>query len=403
MKRLLPYLVAGSAAFAAAACQEKLASPAECPEFCPGGGLQVQDILIDADVGGDTTYSGYIGYQQMEALLVSNSPDAGQARAFLTFPKRSDSVVVDGSTVFLDVDSIAVTLELVGRDSLMPGLKLFLYRIPPDLDSTTTVSQLDAAMTEANFIDSVIVHDTLRRGTVRAVLLPEKFVRLASLAESDSGRLGMAVRVTANEPTGARFGAVGSTLAGAPNLIRYGRVNVPDTSRVKQTSGTLAERTNYAIDIPPEPLPGRLTIGGKRASRSQIRFTIPRALRDSGVVLRATLELTPVGPIRGVPHDPATMLIRTILADLGPKSPVAVDFAAEGKVVAGETEVVRTEVLSVVTSWFGFGNPRPTTIFLGLSPEAGTFVLPEFETSRSATGRPRLRITYALPTRPGHP
>jgi hypothetical protein len=68
----------------------------------------------------------------------------------------------------------------------------------------------------------------------------------------------------------------------------------------------------------------------------------------------------------------------------------------------GTTAVQEIDIRNVVSTWFG-PNGFPASMLLGLAPEGGTFARPEFLSSLSATGAPRIRLTYALPTHPGHP
>ena len=62
------------------------------------------------------------------------------------------------------------------------------------------------------------------------------------------------------------------------------------------------------------------------------------------------------------------------------------------------------DVRQLVEQWRVKNGPPPV-LFLGLDPEGGSFMQPRFFSTRSAPGGagPRLRITYALPTRPGKP
>ncbi|HEU5218343.1 MAG TPA: hypothetical protein VFU23_06780 [Gemmatimonadales bacterium] len=385
---------------ALAGCQEELSGPADCPDLCPGNSLIIRDTVITASTGKDSSYTGYIGSDQVPALLISDGISAGEARAFATFPRRSDSVFIGGTQTLVTLDSVALTAQLIARDSTVLGLKLFFYRIPPDLDSTLTLPALDAMMTPESLIDSVLVPDTLRRGVVRMVLPSEKLSRLIG-ADADSGRFGLGIRLTASETTGIRIGSTFSN-EGGPGYIGYGRAATTDTAQQKQTLTIPAEKSNYVIE-PPDPLGNDLILGGKFGTRSIVRFDIPRYIRDSSTVLRATLELTPALPVPGLRNDPVQLQVRGVLVDLGAKSPSLSSLFAVGTVLESATTVQELEVLSIVSAWFGPDNTSPTTLFLGVSPEGGSFGRPEFISSLDPANGPRLRITYALPSRPGHP
>jgi hypothetical protein len=388
-------------ALAALGCQEELAAPTDCPELCPGTSLVIRDTILTANFEQDSSFTGYVGALEMPALLISNGIPAGEARAFATFPRRSDSVSVGGVMLPITVDSVALSLSLVARDSTLTGLKLFLHRITPDLDSTATLAQVDAMMTPATLIDSIVVADTVRRGTIRLVLPDSLLDRLVG-PEADSGRLGVGYRVSASEPTGVRIGSILSS-SGGPFLVAYGRVDVADTSLQKQTLTLPAESANYVIEPPPLGGPDRLVVGGKLGTRTIIRFTLPPFIRDSASIIRATLELTPAVPALGLRNDPAALQVRGALVDLGAKSPALANLNVTTPLRADSSGVQSIEVLSIVSAWLGEGNFVPTMFQLGISPEGGSFGILDFFSSRSSAGAPRLRVTYALPSRPGHP
>lgn len=382
------------------ACTEELSTPADCPTLCPGTSLIVRDTVLDVNVGQDSSYTGYLGAREITALLVSDGLNAGEARAFASFPAYTDSVTVDGTRYALTVDSAAVVINLVARDSTVGGLKLFAHRVAGHIDTTATLADVDAMITPASLIDSVLVSDTLRRGAIRLVVPAANLGRLVA-APADSGRLGIAFRIKAAENTGLRFGSIIST-AGGPTLVVYGRVVVTDTAKQRQTLTVFSDTANYVIEPPPV---GNdvLVAGGKLGTRTILRFTVPRVLRDSASVLRATLELTPAGPIPGLRNDPASLQVRGVLADLGAKSPTLAGVSASANVLANSTNVQSVDVRTVVETWFGAANTQPTVLLMGLFPEGASFGRPLFFSSRAPSGTPRLRLTYALPSRPGHP
>lgn len=400
MRRLVSFTILALALGVLVGCQEQLSAPANCPALCPGNSLVVKDTVIFALPGQDSSYTGYIGAAQVPALLVSDGLPGGEARAFATFRKRSDSVVVGSVPSFVTIDSVALTAQLLARDSTVTGLKIFYYRIQPDLDSTATLASVDAMMTPEALIDSLVVPDTLRRGILRLVLPATKLDRVTGAA-ADSGRFGLGFKIKASAPTGLRLGSTLSNLGG-PGFIAYGKVVTTDTAQVHQTLTIPAEKSNYVIEAPVIG-PNDLVVGGKLGTRSIIRFLIPRFIRDSATVLRATLELTPAVPALGLPNDPAQIQVRAVLADLGAKSPPLLSLVSSGIIKANATDLQLIEVLNIVSAWFGPTNMVPTTLLLGVAPEGGSFGRPEFISSLDPVHGPRLRITYALPSRAGHP
>ncbi|HEV8597988.1 MAG TPA: hypothetical protein VGQ69_01355 [Gemmatimonadales bacterium] len=387
-------------AAAATACQEKLATPSDCPELCPGTGLIVRDTILTALLGQDSTFTGYLSADQVGALLVSNGLAAGEARAFAVFPKRGDSVSVDTQLRPYTIDSVVFVLSLIARDTAVHDLRLILHRIPATVDTTTSFAELDGLLTPESLIDSVLVADTLKNGAVRVVLTPEELERIAPL-EADSGRRGIGIRLNAAGPTGVRLGSANSGF-NPPLFTTYVHADVSDTAKQRQQITLAPNLSNYVLQQPPPPGPDVLFLGGRSGSRVLLRFNLPAALKDSAAVVRATLELTPAGPLKGLPNDPGELQIRGVLVDLGAKSPALGSIAAVAALPAGATDIQSADLRSVVATWFGPNGATPT-ILLGLAPDGGTFSRPEFFSTLAPSGAPRLRLTYALPTRPGQP
>lgn len=381
-------------------CQEKLGSPTECPELCPGTSLLIRDTILTAREGLDSTYTGYLAANEVGALLVSNGISAGEARAFSVFATRSDSVLVDAVLQPYTIDSAAITINLVARDTAMHNLQLLVHRIPASVDTATSFDSLAALLTAESLIDSVQVHDTLKSGAVRLVVRGEALQRMVT-NEADSGRLAIGIRVSAPGPTGVRLGsAFGS--AGPPVFATYAHVNVSDTAKQRQTITLGSTIANYVIGgLAPTPS-DRLFLGGKSGSRILLRFQLPAALKDSGAVIRATLELTPADSIKGLRNDPGKLQVRGVLADIGAKSPALGNIAATADLSSGATAVQQIDLASVISTWFG-PNGVTQTLLLGLAPDGGTFSRPEFFSTLSGSTAPRIRLTYALPSHPGHP
>ena len=141
-----------------------------------------------------------------------------------------------------------------------------------------------------------------------------------------------------------------------------------------------------------------LAVGGAPSARSLLRFDLPARIRDSATIVRATLELTPVAPITGLPFDPARLLARGVLADVGAKSPVSTSI---GRVPEDTLEIGATtvgiEAVRLVELWLG-SSSRPSALILSLTPEAASFSRPVFYSTRATDPalRPRLRLSYLL-------
>jgi hypothetical protein len=380
-----------------ASCTERLTTPADCPDQCPGTSLIVRDTVIEAIFDRDSTFTGYIRATDIPALLVSNGLAAGDARAWATFPRRADSVFLDGLQHKLTVDSAAIAFNVIGRDSAVDGTELVLHRISPAVDTNTTFAELEAQLTPASILGAIAINDT---GTARLVFAGDD-LPLIDVFEADSFRLGIGLSLQAPSPTGVRLASLNFS-SRPPTMTVYGRIEIADTGRQRQTLTATADSANYIIDVPAPPGQQLIFLGGKSGARAILRFTPPPALKDSAIILRATLELTPAGPLPGLRNDPASLEIRGVLADVGAKSPYLAGLGRSVPIPVDSSGVQIVDIREIVGTWFVEGAP-PSALVIGINPEGGSFARPAYFSSRSPTGRPRIRITYALPSRPGTP
>ncbi len=384
----------GLAMLVIAACSEKLTTPGDCPALCPGGTIEVFDTVVYPVTGGDTTFTGYITRGGGDAVLLSNPGFApGNSRPIIHFGKRPDSLIIRDTGRTYTVDSVKISLGILRRDTLQPGLELNLYRIPQSVDTLASLADIDAALTPDRLLGTIPIPDSVKTGAVSIVFAGADLAKFDLAA--DTGVLHMAVSLTSPAPTGvrlaSRFG--GST---APAFTNYVTVDIADTALQKRALALPAFYTVYAIE-PADPVPDDNThvVGGLPSSRVIMRFELPQFLRDSAQLLRATLELVPTNTPQGIPQEEATLIAQGVLADLGAKSPLV--QTAEGTVTIkpGETDTVKIEIVRLVQLWQG-EEPLPSTVFLRLFPEGSTFIRPTYGSSRSAL-RPRLRISYSLP------
>lgn len=382
-----------------AGCEEELTVPGQCPELCPGGQPVVLDTILFATEGSDTAFFGYTDRSTVSSLLISDGIEAGEARAWVRFPKRSDSVTVGGIVRSYKVDSVVFTVNLVARDTLVHGLKLIAHRVPLTWDTLTTFAEVEAALTPEVILDSVAVPDTLKSGPIRLTIVDS--TALANLIpEGDSGIIALGFRVRADEPTGIRIGAVGGA-SGAAGFATYVIADeVADTSLQKQVLSVTAGanffvRNNDIVTADPD----LLYSGGIPSYRTIMRFVLPPIIKDSSVrLVRATLELTPDAPLAGLRGDRAAIDIAGVTKDIGAKSPPAQGAAASGLIPEdGSGDMIGIDMRTVIERMRG-PNGLPQTILIGLAPEGGSFYLPIFRSTRSAEGRPRLRLTYMLPS-----
>jgi len=111
----------------------------------------------------------------------------------------------------------------------------------------------------------------------------------------------------------------------------------------------------------------------------------------TAALVRATLELVPVETVTGVPNLPTTLLIRSVLTDLGAKSPLESGFNQQ-PIRIGTSDTIRIEIGRIVNTWQG-PTGRTQTIFLQTSPEGASWSRFAFG-STGGIAPPRLRITY---------
>ena len=380
-----------------AGCQERLTAPAECPELCPGGEAQVFDTVLSPRPDSDTSFAGYVPRHRAGALLVSNGLPAAEARALYRFNARPDSIEVRDTNRVYTMDSALITVNLIRRDTLMNGLKLYLYRIDPaTADSGASFATITPQLVPGAIIDSLVVADTLNSGLLQTVLRGEDLAKV-DLPLAGDGVLAIGVAMAAEQPSGVRIGAAAAGTGAT--FVSYVTVDVPDTGAVRKQTLTAATAFNtYVVASPQTPDPDLLAVGGEPSSRALLRFDLPRLIDDSATIVRATLELLPVTPLIGLPTDPPLLEAKALFADLGAKSPVTTDarFIASDTLSVGTADTVRLDMTAIVRLWQAV-DERPEAVFLSLLPEAASFTRPVFGSTRAGPGAPRLRITYLKP------
>jgi hypothetical protein len=332
-------------------------------------------------------------------MLISNGLGGFEDRGLVRFLARGSTVTVRDTARTYIVDSVALSFTVLARDTNQTGLQLLVYRLSPSFDSSATFASVAPAFVPESLIATIPVADTLNTGVVRAVFDAANLNRV-EIPAADSGRLAVGIRIAAPTATGARVAALAS--GSGPIFTTYATLDVPDTGTARLRTIALGPAlTTYVEEVPPVVDSTLLTVGGSVSARSLLRFNLPSRIRDSATIVRATLELTPVAPIAGLPTDPARLLSRAVLADVGAKSPVSPTVGLRGQFPppADTLEIgsptVSLEVVRLVELWLG-GTTRPSALILSLTPEAASFTRPVFYSTRAADPalRPRLRISY---------
>lgn len=380
-------------AFLAAGCRDDLNAPADCPALCPGGQAPVLETVIPARDSMDSSFVGYVRAGVGPSLRVSNGLPVSEDRGIVLFLPRPDSITVSDTSRTYVIDSVEIGVTLQARDTLVDSLRFIVYRLPITLDTTTTFADIAPDLIPANLVDTIFVPDSVKSGVVQAVLSGAELARVV-IPAADSGKLGIGIALEASAPTGARIASIAAT--GSPRFKTYVTANgVADTTLRKQEINRFPSFTGFVIQNPPAPGNDLLLVGSAPSARARVKFDLPLKIRDSVTILRATLELTPNSTILGLPNDPATLQAIGVIGDLGAKSPLLPGTTNLGlkKIDSGTTGIVAVDVTRLVRLW-QTKNGLPPVLFVAIGPEAATFTQPVFQSTRSGSGAPQLRIAY---------
>ena len=103
-------------------------------------------------------------------------------------------------------------------------------------------------------------------------------------------------------------------------------------------------------------------------------------------------------PLTGVRSDRAAVDVVGATKDIGATSPPAQNAAATGLIPEGNSSALFGIDMRTIIERMRGPEGLPPTVFIGLAPEGGSFYLPVFKSTRAAEGKPRLRLTYMLPS-----
>jgi hypothetical protein len=357
------------------------------------------DEILNPILRSDSSFRGYVQPDSAAALLVSNGLQGFEQRAIMRFPSRPDSVDVGGTLRGYTIDSVVFGFSVVARDTMVSGVQVQLYRLPRTIDTTTTYADADPAFIPGNLVATIAVPDTVKTGPIRTLIQGTDLAQV-QIPPADSGVLALGVRIEAPTLTGVRLGAAAARTGGV--FVTYATLDIPDAATPQLTTFPLAAAFNSSLSqVQQTDDSTLLAVGGEPSARALLRFDLPPRIKDSATIVRATLELTPVATITGLPNDPARLQARAVLTDLGAKSPVN---STAGRVPAdtldsGTSGTVSLEALGLVELWLG-NTTRPAALVLALAPEleSASFFRPVFYSSRAIDPgqRPRLRISYLL-------
>lgn len=399
------------------ACAEKVTAPGRCPELCPSDSLQIVDTVITGVVYGDTSVRGYTRVDQSPILVLSNQ-DSFKARGLIRLvrmPKLWFSSAGD-SIAFGGVDSMALTVRLDARDSLVKNLRLLVYKVPGDtLDSTTTFASSQPWFFGGNFLDSIPIKDSVKVAVLRrcwkavADSLCGTLSQVAGLipdtVRADTLIPAIGLEVRADSQTVAVVAATDFTATPA-HLFMWVHGAAPH-----DTFHTVFDLTptfdTYVASPDPAPIaPRTIVVGSQPAARAFVKFQIPAYYVDTVGVSRATLLLVPSRPARGFPHATFALEALPLLRFFGGKSLLIQDTTLTGRatVSVGSSDTVKIEMGAMMRVWKGASPdslPRAISIRMANEP----FETSQLDAFGSAGGAnaPRLQISFVRPLRFGVP
>ncbi len=373
--------------------------------------------MLQTVVQRDSAFRGFVRPHEASSLLAATLPGVVDTAAAIlrTFP-IGDSLVVESSTAtmgeIVGVDSLKLALTITRRDTSAHNLTLVYYRLPLSIDSTTTFVGLAASWTDslrslnvdsvyalAGHVDplrgdSVFVDTTTHYVTVIAKLDSA----MAPFVPADSGKVAFAVRVVAESRASIALGSVESGIG--PRITWYAEVDSVGKDTVPRSASTGDRFDSFVFKLSPAvdtTLDSTLAVGGMPVARSIMRFALPRLIRDSVQISRATLVLVTARPPEGVPADSFTLSAHGVLADFSAKSPLSPDPSrvATTRVHIGiaRGDTVRIEMADILRSW-QIDTLAPTALALRQIPEGTEFPEIRFEPSTNLALAPALHVTY---------
>ena len=430
----------------ATACTEQATAPGACPDFCPGGSIDIRDTILTDVIQRDSVFLGYMQPYQAEFMAVADSPGVIDSRAIFRMTTTPTTVAATTTdTVPITVDSARLRVVIARRDSDATNLYLKIYRLPISIDTASTFAQL-APDFAGPAVDSVNVSallnrpaivdtttraafggDTIRTDSAGHVLRvggdSSLFVFFdldatqAPFVAADSGKIAWGVRVAADSFASVSLGVnnPNNDLLGDKDafLTWFYHYTIPDTVSTQPDSvvntsivrGTIFH--SFVFNPPNPPVDDNLAVGGAPSARSLVRVAFPPSLRDSVDVVRATLILVPTAPVQGFRSDSFAVLARAVLTDLGAKSPLSTSaLFGRATVHIGTADTIRIEITDIFRSWVT-DTSIATSLALSWMPnaaataraiagrgvEASSFTQVRFFSSRASL-RPALHVTY---------
>jgi len=388
-----------------AACVERLTAPGHCPDYCPSGQITVVDTLLTTSINRDSSYRGYVLAYQAALMLAAHLPgatDTLDSRPIFRFNGFGGRFVLSAADTgdIVGADSARLQLVITRRDTATHNLRLQLYRLPITIDTATTFGS--APFTDSLrtvYIDTLlalpgrkdpitgdsVVVDTVNHRLVLSLKLGPAAARYDT---TDSGTVAYGIRIAADTLASI---ALGKGVVG-PVLQWYLQVDSALTSVARTPGVRGAAFASFVFAPPLAPLDSTLAVGGVPSARSLLRVAVPKVIRDSSQIIRATLFLVPAVPARGAPADSFVIEARTVLADFGAKSPIDPRLGDTTVIHPESKDTVRIEVTNLLQLWAA-DSTHPTVLVLRAQAEAQFLGEVRFYPSLAAK-RPALQVTF---------
>jgi hypothetical protein len=389
-----------AALLGAAACAENITTPGRCPDYCPADTLLLVDTVLTGIVVADTSIRGYNEVSSLEFLLAGDQ-DSLRTLAYVRLQAMPQQWVTGVDTVLVGtIDSVAIDLQLNGRDSAAKNLRLLAYQAPVTLDSTTAIFDSLAIYAGGPLLDSVPVSDSTLSGGLRHLVPVAAFTPQAA----DSFRLGLVLDARGTLPTTV---TIASNQTGSPVRLTYYVHGAAPKDTFQTNLQVVPDFDTYARN--PEPPLGTTTgiiVGDQPASRAFVHFQLPAYIQDSVTVLRATLALRLRRAAAGRPGEKFAVQASPVLRYFGGKSIIIADTTVSGvgTFTAGDTGTVAIEMARVLRLWHGVSSDSLPRV-VQMANRFEFFSLGGIDALGSAGGAdaPRLFVTYIRPITLGVP
>lgn len=401
----------------ASACTEKLDSIAGCPDLCTGQGAPIQTLVIEPVIF-DTTVTAAGEFATEAFLFVGNRGDTLDTRAIIRFdslPSRYAKATITDSADITTVDSAFVTVRVDLRGSILPNpVTIDAYDVddtdpnPTDVALLFTASRLIGTRT----IPRDSLKDSLRIPVSNAVILDKaknsKRLRIGIRARNAATQLGLFATETG---VGSRVSFRVTTDTAVRPLVVLPKSNTPVNDLGKSSA---FQDYTLAVKVPAQGPAAGINVGGYPARLAYLRFTIPKGILDSSIVVRARLILTQIpntqlGLADTVNLIPLVGAASANVTDVGRAALITLDrnvaLVDSVRVPVRESGLRRIEIAVALQAWrLQSTTTAPNVLVLrsgaeGVSIAEGRFYSMEAE----ANLRPRLEISYTPRTSFGRP